>query len=110
MPYEDYEESVKTFGVEATKALINFRGGHLAELVNFAETELTEEAAKYSEIRKLEIVDCVFDERQWTQTRKQLAAYLEDFPEQKDKWRPWEADDAQKVRGPCNVDHNIEKS
>ena len=97
LPYEGYRESVEMLGLEATKALIEFRGGHLSEIVGITKTVLSPEAAKESEIRVVETIDAVFDDQQWIETKDQLASYLGDHPEKKGVWRSWEKDEAREV-------------
>ena len=100
IPYEGYEESIAASGLEATKALVNFRGGHLGEMVNYTKTHLSESAAMESEIRVLEIVDCIFDAKQWERTKEQVSRFLKDFPDLEGKWEVWEREEAQKVIRP----------
>lgn len=101
LPYEGYKESVVASGLEATKSLIEFRGGHLNELLNITKTVFSEKAARESEIRTVETVDAVFDHEQWIRTKDEVEQYLNDSPEQKGTWRLWEGDEAEQVIAAC---------
>lgn len=97
LPYEEYDLEVALIGKEAAKKLIQFRLDHLGEMLHFVKTELSEEAAKKSDIRTVEVVDAFFDLQHWIDTKSQLRRFLEAFPEQTDKWTIWEGEEAQKV-------------
>lgn len=97
LPYEDYDFQVSMLGRSATKEIVQFRLDHLAEMVEISETQMTEKAAKESEVRVVEAADAVFDQAQWNKVKRQVASFLEDFPEQKTKWEILENDEAKKV-------------
>lgn len=97
VPYEGYDLQVSLLGREATKAIVQFRLDHLAELVGMSKMQMTEKAANESEIRVVEMADAVFDQAQWDKVKIQLASFLEDFPEQRTKWKVCEKDEARKV-------------
>lgn len=97
VPYEDYDFQVSLMGRTATKDVIQFRLDHLPELVEMSKTQMTEKAADQSEIRVIEVADAAFDQIQWNKVKAQLASFLEDFPEQRTKWKVLEKDEARKV-------------
>ena len=97
LPYEDYDFEVSMLGTEAARKLFQFRLDHLDEILDFVKTELSEEAAKASEIRVVEVVDAILGSELWEETKAQLARFLETFPKHVDKWKVREGDDARKV-------------
>jgi glycine/D-amino acid oxidase-like deaminating enzyme len=97
VPYEDYDFHVSLMGRSATKEIVQFRLDHLAELVETSKSQMTEKAANESEIRVVEVADAAFDQTQWNKVKRQLASFLEDFPEQRTKWKALEKDEARKV-------------
>lgn len=106
LPYEDYDFQVSMLGRSATKEIVQFRLDHLAEMVDVSKTQMNEKAAKESELRILEAADAVFDKAQWNKVKRQVSSFLEDFPEQKGKWKVLEKDEARKVYT-CTLMGNI---
>lgn len=99
LPYEDFDMEVALHGKEAAKKLIQFRIDHLHEILNFVQTELSDEAAKRSEIREVEVVDAFFDSKHFETTKAQLSGFFQTFPEQVNKWAVFERDEARKKFG-----------
>lgn len=77
--------------------LVRFRLSHLNEMIAFSKAEMSEEAAKYSEIRIVETVDAVFDEQQWTRTKANFQSFIKDFPELNGIWRLYDGQEARQV-------------
>lgn len=97
LPYEEYDLQVSLLGREQAKKVVAFRMAHLEELLNFSKTVLSAEAAADCEIRSVETVDAVFDEKTWHNVKVEVKHFLEDFPECKNKWKIWEKEEARKV-------------
>jgi hypothetical protein len=66
-------------------------------MIQFSKAELTEEAAKYSEIRVVETVDAVLDEQQWIRTKTNFQSFIKDFPELNGTWRLFDGEEARQV-------------
>lgn len=92
MQYEDDDFQLSLMGTSATKEIVQFRLDHLAELVETSKTQMTENAASESEIRVVEVADAAFHKTQWNKVKGQLTSFLEDFQEQRTKWKVLEQD------------------
>lgn len=97
LPYDDYDMEVSLLGKAAAKKLIQFRIDHLSEILHFVKTELSEEAAKKCEIRKVEVVDAFHDLKEWEVAKAQLGRFFQTFPEEVNEWSIFERDEARKV-------------
>lgn len=93
--------------------VIRFRLSHLKEMIEFSKAELSEEAAKYSEIRVVETVDAVFDEQQWSRTKSNFQSFIKDFPDLIGIWRIYDGQEARQVildpRNCINVTGNADR-
>jgi hypothetical protein len=97
LPYEEYSQLVALLGKEQAKKVVAFRLSHLKELLHFAKTVLSAEAAADCEIRAVETVEAVLDESTWQKLKIEVKHFLDDFPEYKNEWKLWEKEDAREV-------------
>src|ERR1700761_3626843 len=96
VPWTDYRDLKEAMGQESAKRITNFRLAHLDALVNEAAT--LGEAGKVGLVRRVEGVSAVFDQEAWEAAKAKLEAWLEDFPEQRQRWSVHEGKDELKVQ------------
>ncbi|KAK7041797.1 hypothetical protein VNI00_009086 [Paramarasmius palmivorus] len=81
--YAEYGELKKKFGKEMAQKIIRFRLAHLDELIQVAREEnLLED----SQARVVQTFDVFFDKTFFEDSKECLKVYLDDFPEEKNKW------------------------
>ncbi|KAJ7596303.1 FAD dependent oxidoreductase [Mycena floridula] len=87
--YHDYAELKKVNGIDQARSIIRFRLAHLAELLRVAKEEgLLED----SQAREVQTFDVFFAKEMLELSKKKLAAYLVDIPEETENWEVLEAD------------------
>ena len=94
VPYLEWGTLVKRFGRSSAFDIMRFRMGHFQNILEFAEKEGLEEIAA---VREVESIDVYGDAEAWGKAKEKLRIWLEAFPDQKDKWRAVEAEEARKV-------------
>ena len=68
--------------------------GILDKMIAIADAEgITEEC----QIRRVEAVDMYFDAASWGTVKSCLGIYLEEFPEEIEKWETYEGEEARQV-------------
>ncbi|KAJ6591583.1 FAD dependent oxidoreductase, partial [Mycena vulgaris] len=82
--YHDYLAMKKELGAEMAKSIIEFRLAHLAELIQVSKEE---DILADSQCREVETFDVFFDHETYELAIRNLAAYLNDIPEQRRMWR-----------------------
>lgn len=93
VPYEEFDLEVSLLGLEAAKKMARFRLAHLDDLMQYARTELSAEAQAKSEIRKVEVVDAIFDSKLWEETKGSLARFQAALPKEGQEWKAWEGEE-----------------
>ncbi|KAF5361712.1 hypothetical protein D9758_007295 [Tetrapyrgos nigripes] len=81
--YAEYPELKKKLGSEEAKAIIRFRLTHIEELLRVAEEE---DLLVDSQTRRVQAYDVYHDRTLFEDMKGRLAVYLEDMPEEKEKW------------------------
>jgi len=84
VPWADYYALKEEFGKESAMKITKFRLSHLDALVG--EAAALGEAGEVGLVRRVEGVSGVYDEEGWNLAKGKLHTFLEDFPEEKDKW------------------------
>ncbi|KAJ9603677.1 hypothetical protein H2200_011863 [Cladophialophora chaetospira] len=84
VPWADYYALKKAMGKESAMKVTRFRMAHLDTLVD--EAAALGEAGKVGLVRRVEGVSAVFDEEAWKAAKTKLQAWLEDFPEERERW------------------------
>ena len=100
-PMLDYLELKEIFGMEAAKRIVKFRMAHLDVLVKRAselDGNLPEERKCLA--RVVDGVDAFFDEKKWEWAKARLAPFMEDLPEERERWKLYDAGEAQEVSWP----------
>lgn len=95
VPYVNYSELKSLVGKEGAMKIVRFR---LAQLDALFETAaalpgVTEE----SQLRRVEGVDLYHDQAVFEEMKLKRESYLEDFPEERDRWLVWEGKDLEEV-------------
>jgi hypothetical protein len=113
VPYVEYAGLKKKYGKDAAKKVVKFR---LAQLDAMFETsnKLGPEVLDSSVLRRVDGQDLYFDSEVFEQVKLRLADYLEDFPEQENRWLSHEGDDLDEVCyiacfliGPCRLNDRM---
>lgn len=84
VPWADYYALKEEFGKQSAIKITKFRLAHLDAMVG--EAAALGEAGKVGCVRRLEGVSAVYDEETWKSAKVRLRAFLEDFPEERNKW------------------------
>jgi glycine/D-amino acid oxidase-like deaminating enzyme len=95
VPWADYYALKEAFGKESAMKVTKFRLAHLDAMV--AEAATLKEAGKAGLVRRLEGISAVYDQEAWNFAKVKLDAFLEDFPEERDKWTMCEDESELKV-------------
>lgn len=99
VPWADYYALKEAMGKESAMKITKFRLAHLDAIVN--EASLLGEAGKAGLVRRVEGVSAVFDRESWEAAKTKLNTWLEDFPEQRDRWSVYEGEEELKVSNSC---------
>lgn len=97
VPWADYHALKEAMGKESAMKITKFRLAHLDALV--AEAAALGEAGNVGLVRRVEGVSAVFDEEAWQAAKMKLQTWLEDFPEERERWSTHEKEEL-KVRLP----------
>ncbi|THV01232.1 FAD dependent oxidoreductase [Dendrothele bispora CBS 962.96] len=81
--YPEYPTLKKKLGVEEAKTIIRFRRAHIEEYLKVSKEEGLDVD---SQIRRVQTYDVFFDKGLLDEMKERLAVYLEEIPEEKDKW------------------------
>jgi len=100
VPWADYYALKEAFGKDSAMRITKFRLAHLDALVQ--EAAALGEAGKVGLVRRVEGVSAVFDQETWAFAKRKLEAWLEDFPEEREKWTVHERESELKVPFPTN--------
>ena len=95
VPWADYYALKEALGKESAMKITKFRLAQLEAMV--AEAAALGEAGKAGLVRRLEGVSAVYDKEAWDFAKVKLDAFLEDFPEERDKWTICEDESELKV-------------
>ncbi|KAL2441928.1 hypothetical protein ABEF95_016886 [Exophiala dermatitidis] len=101
VPWTDYYALKEGYGKESAMRITKFRLAHLDALVK--EAELLGEAGKVGLVRRVEGVSAVYDQEAWDLAKIKLEKWLEDFPEQRERWTVVEGAEALKQLGIVNA-------
>jgi hypothetical protein len=85
VPWADYSILKEVIGKESAMRVTKFRLAHLDALV--AEAEELGEAGRVGLVRRVQGVSAVFDSEAWQAAKVKLEAWLEDFPEERERWK-----------------------
>ncbi|PWW75437.1 nucleotide-binding domain-containing protein [Tuber magnatum] len=90
-PWELFPGLAAVLGRGKARKVTEFRMGILDKMIAIADAEgATEEC----QIRKVEAVDVHFDTESWVTAKACLDIYLEEFPEEIEKWKAYEGEEA----------------
>lgn len=95
-PYDDYAELKELFGKEGAKKVLKFRLAQLDAMLELAP-RLGLDVEKLGFLRRVDGLDVFYDENAFKRMKNRVADYLEDFPEEKDKWLVHEGADLNQV-------------
>jgi hypothetical protein len=82
--YHDYPELKEKHGIEMANSIVRFRLAHLGELIRVGEEE---NILADSQCREVETFDVFYDQQTLDGAIQNLAAYLDDMPDQAGMWR-----------------------
>jgi hypothetical protein len=98
VPWADYYALKQATGQESAMKITKFRLAHLDAFVS--EAAALGEAGRVGLVRRVEGVSAVFDLEAWQAAKLKLEAWLEDFPEERERWTVHEGEEELKVRPP----------
>ncbi|KAK7899812.1 hypothetical protein LTR67_003557 [Exophiala xenobiotica] len=101
VPWADYYALKEAFDKESAVKVTKFRLAHLDAMV--AEAAALGEAGEAGLVRRLEGISAVYDKEAWNFAKVKLDAFLEDFPEERDKWTMCEDESELKELGLVNA-------
>ncbi|EXJ60167.1 hypothetical protein A1O7_04319 [Cladophialophora yegresii CBS 114405] len=84
VPWADYYALKNAMGKESAMKITKFRLAHLDALVN--EAAALGDAGEVGLVRRVEGVSAIFDLEAWQAAKLKLEAWLEDFPEERERW------------------------
>ncbi|RPB03410.1 nucleotide-binding domain-containing protein [Choiromyces venosus 120613-1] len=90
-PWELFPGLTKTLGRDKARKVTEFRMGILDKMIGIAEAE---GVAEDCQIRRVEAVDVHLDAESWVAAKACLDIYLEEFPEETEKWKAYEGEEA----------------
>ncbi|KAL1988363.1 hypothetical protein VTN96DRAFT_10046 [Rasamsonia emersonii] len=102
VPYVDYAELKAMYGKEGAMKIVRFRLSQLDAMFDIAN-KLGPDVVASSMLRRVEGVDIYFDRKVYEQMKARLASWLEDFPEEKDRWLSFDGDNLDERFGAINA-------
>ena len=95
VPVADYMQLKKQLGRESAMKITRFRLAHLDAFVK--EAELLGEAGKAGLVRRVEACSGYYDKAAWETAKSNREGWLQDFPEERERWTIHEQESELKV-------------
>jgi glycine/D-amino acid oxidase-like deaminating enzyme len=91
-PFNEYTHLKERLGRPAAEKIVRFRMSHLNTMIRVAE-ESGAEATQRSELRRVHGIHVFTKPHDWELSKAGLLAFLEDFPDQKGRWKAVEGEE-----------------
>ncbi|KIV96389.1 hypothetical protein PV10_00267 [Exophiala mesophila] len=101
VPVADYMQLKKQLGRESAMKITRFRLAHLDAFVK--EAELLGEAGEAGLVRRVEACSGYYDKAAWETAKSNREGWLQDFPEERERWTIHEQDSELKEMGLVNA-------
>lgn len=95
VPFVDYSELKAFFGKEGAMKIARFRMAQLDAL--FETATALPHVMEASQLRRVEGVDLFYDRQVFEYMKVKRESWLEDFPEERERWQVWEGKDLEDV-------------